>query len=126
MNSESFDMEAARAFQQKKREKRKLLLDQKYQVAQTDFQRIVRLIIEKYQPRRIYQWGSLLHKENFSEISDIDIAIEGLNSAEKFFQLLDEAGELTSFPIDIVEVEHIHELQREMIKKTGRLIYEKD
>lgn len=126
MNSESFDMEAARAFQQKKREKRKLLLDQKYQVAQADFQRIVRLIIEKYQPRRIYQWGSLLHKENFSEISDIDIAIEGLNSAEKFFQLLDEAGELTSFPIDIVEVEHIHELQREMIKKTGRLIYEKD
>ncbi len=126
MAGQSFDIKAARAFQQKKREVRKQALDEKYQGACADFQRIVNMIIQKYKPQKIYQWGSLVRKENFSEISDIDIAVEGLNSAEEFFQLLADAGELTSFPLDIVELEHIHELQRDMIIQTGRLIYAKD
>lgn len=126
MNNEGFDIGAARVFQQKKREHRKHLLEKKYMAACVDFQDIIGMIIEKYNPQRIYQWGSLMRQEHFSEISDIDIAIEGLNSAENFFQLMSDARDMTSFPLDIVELEHIHELQREMIKKTGRLVYERD
>ncbi len=126
MNDQSFDIRAARAFQQQKRENRKLFLEERYLNAQADFQRIVNMIIDKYNPHRIYQWGSLMHKEHFSEISDIDIAIEGLNSAETFFRMVADASDMTSFPLDIIELEHVHELQRDMIAKTGRLIYEKE
>jgi len=126
MDKQSFDITAARKFQQMKREKRMLCLENRYKDACADFQNIVNMIIKKYNPRRIYPWGSLLNAEHFTKISDIDIAIEGLDGAESFFKLVAEAIEMTSFPLDIVELEHIHELQKNMILKTGRLVYERD
>ena len=36
-------------------------------------------IVERFAPSRVWQWGSLLDRYSFSEISDIDIAIEGLD-----------------------------------------------
>lgn len=126
MDNQSFDISAARKFQQRKREKRKLSLEKRYNNACADFQNIVSMIIKKYNPQRIYQWGSLIKPEHFSEISDIDIAIEGLDSAEKVFKLIAEARDMTSFPLDIVELEHIHELQKNMIIKTGRLVHERE
>jgi len=40
------------------------------------------MIVREYKPLRIYQWGSLLEDRHFSEISDIDIAVEGITDAE--------------------------------------------
>ncbi|MDZ7318873.1 MAG: nucleotidyltransferase domain-containing protein [candidate division KSB1 bacterium] len=84
------------------------------------------MIIHKYRPAKIYQWGSLLNERLFSEHSDIDIALEGLDSVEDYFALLGDAGEMTSFPLDIVLLEKIHPLHAESIKKKGRLIYERE
>jgi predicted nucleotidyltransferase len=105
----------------KKQEHRKRL----FLAATHDFKNIVEMMIRKYHPFKIYQWGSLLNEEIFSESSDIDIAVEGLGSVEDFFALLGDAEELTVFPLDIVQIEKIHPLHAESIKKKGRLVYER-
>ncbi len=43
----------------------------------------------------------------FSEISDIDIALEGLSGPEEYFAILGDAMFMTSFPLDIIELEMI-------------------
>lgn len=84
-----------------------------------DADAIIAMIIDKYNPKTIYQWGSVLKPNAFSPISDIDIAIEGLNSVENFFALVNEADEMTRFPVDIVEVEHVMPEYLALIKKYG-------
>lgn len=78
---------ASRDFVRRKQQQRNDLLEKRYAVATRDFQQIVEMIINDFNPLRIYQWGSLLNKKHFSEISDIDIAIEGLVDPQKFFNL---------------------------------------
>ncbi len=43
--------------------------------ADADARRIVEQIAKSHRPKRIWQWGSLIRPEYFSEISDIDIAL---------------------------------------------------
>lgn len=45
------------------------------------------MIIEHFNPVRIYQWGSLLDKKMFTDYSDIDIALEGIGSIEDIIEL---------------------------------------
>jgi len=115
-----------RNFQVSKYNRKLENLQMLYKKAFNDFEKIVQLIIEKYNPKRIYQWGSLLNKEHFSEISDIDIAVEGLPCAETYFNLLNDVENMTDFPLDIVEIENIHALHKNMILKKGKLIYERN
>jgi len=93
--------------------------------ATTDCAAIVNMIIEQYNPRRIYQWGSLLHAEQFDENSDIDIAVEGIESAESWFSLTGKAMDMTGFPLDIVQIEHVNPIDRASIIENGRLVYER-
>ena len=125
MQSTSNDIEAARVFQKKKRLARQEELALRHQRALNDFQHIVEMIVNKYSPKKVYQWGSLLNKDQFSEISDIDIAVEGLPDAQSYFNMLADAEKLTSFPLDIVEMESIHELHKKMIIQKGVLVYER-
>ena len=92
--------------------------------AQEDFCRIKEMLIAKYHPRRIYQWGSLLRPEKFQEISDIDIALEGLDNSMAGLHALDDACRLTNFPVDLVEMERIHPSHAQSIREEGRLVYE--
>lgn len=104
----------------KREEQRTVLLN----LARDNFAQIVNMIIEKYHPKRIYQWGSLIDGNHFTERSDIDIAIEGITSAEQFFAILGEAEKLTKFPIDLVQIESIHALHAESIRRKGKIVYE--
>ena len=126
MQSTSNNIEAARAFQKKKRLASQEKLALRHQRALNDFQQIVDMIVNKYKPKKIYQWGSLLNKDQFSEISDIDIAVEGMPDAQSYFNMLADAVKLTSFPLDIVEMENIHELHKNMIIQKGVLVYERN
>jgi hypothetical protein len=45
------------------------------------------MIIERFNPEYIYQWGSLLDKKMFTDYSDIDIALEGIRSIEDMLEL---------------------------------------
>jgi predicted nucleotidyltransferase len=120
-----FDYEAAKRFQREKEEKRNNELDKRFECAWSDFNNIIKMLIEKYNPKKIYQWGSLLDRRIFSEISDIDIALEDIKSAEEFFSIYKDAEEITNFPLDLIEIDKIEPLYAEDIRKKGKLVYER-
>lgn len=76
-----------------------------------------------YDPLRIWQWGSLLDRKRFSEISDIDIAVEGIEDTATFFELYGKALSLTTLPLDLVELERIEPLHAASIRERGRLVH---
>ena len=115
----------ARAFLSEKRAERRTRLHGRFREAEQAFSSIVSLILERYAPQRIYQWGSLLDEDRFSEISDIDIALEGIVDPETFLRLLGEAEDLSPLPVDIVQLERIDPLHAESIRTRGKLIYER-
>jgi predicted nucleotidyltransferase len=120
------DPHDARRFFEAKAKKRSEALAAMHARALADAERIVAMIRETYRPRRIWQWGSLLFPERFSEISDIDIAVEGLEGVEKYFDLLGASEDMTEFPVDIVELEKIESIHADSIRREGRLVYERD
>ena len=81
------------------------------------------MIWKSYKPAAIYQWGSLLHREQFSELSDIDIALSGQITGETFFEMYGKAADMTEFSLDIVELGKIHPLHARSIRENGRLVY---
>ena len=83
-------------------------------------------IAEQVNPRRIYQWGSLLDRSRFSEISDIDIAVEGLSGPAEFFRTLGIAMERTTLPVDVIELEKVPHDVAEQIRTRGALVHERD
>ena len=93
--------------------------------AQRDAEAIVEMIIRRFEPRRLVQWGSVLQGDQFREYSDIDIAIEGITDPETFFEILDAAESMTRFPVDIVQLEHLEPAYRDLILEKGRVVYER-
>ena len=122
----NFDYGAARRYLRRKEDTRREGLRRRLQTARYDFDRIVKMVVEKYRPTRIYQWGSLLNPRTFSELSDIDIAVEGITSAEEFLALYGEACELTRFELDLVQLEKAYPAYASSIRQRGRLIYERE
>lgn len=125
MAEPSVNIEKARDFLKRKEQRRKEYLQERYKKAQSEFHNILTLIIEKYNPKRIYQWGSLLYPERFSEISDIDIAVEGIDNYETFSRMYGETEQLSSLPLDLIEIDKIHPLQADSIRKQGKVVYER-
>ncbi len=118
------NLDEVRSFLRRKEEKRQALLDQRFREAWRDFDAIVEYLIARHAPKRIWQWGSLLDRKFFSEISDIDIAIEGLTGPQEFFAVRGKAQEMSAFPLDILEMESVGETNAEHIRENGRLVYE--
>ncbi|RKX69817.1 MAG: hypothetical protein DRP60_16270 [Spirochaetes bacterium] len=119
------DMKKVREFLKGKTEKRRLLLDERYERACRDFESIAGRVADELNPVRIYQWGSLLDRRRFSEISDIDIAVEGLNGPEEYFRTVGIAMDISSLPVDVVEMEKIPSDIADRIRKKGRIVYER-
>lgn len=94
--------------------------------AKRDLDKILKIIIEKYKPEKIYLWGSILTPNNFRDYSDIDIALVGILSAKRFFELYGEIMFLSDFSIDIVQLEKIEPEFRDIILMKGKIVYEKN
>lgn len=122
----TFDVAAARQMLLKRGASRRARCLDLASEAEKDFGRITKMLIETYHPRRIYRWGSLLHPEQFREISDIDIAVEGWDKPMTGLHALDDACRLTRFPVDLVELERIHPAHADTIRKEGKLVYDRD
>ncbi len=116
--------ESARRFLEQKRRKRQAEWDRLFQKATRDCEAIVKMIIEKYRPRRVWQWGSLLHPELFRDYSDIDLAVEGIDDPAAFFAMLGDAERLTTFPLDILDFDRIEKAFSDIIRMKGKVIYE--
>ena len=113
--------EASRNFQAK--EKRRELENTKlWEVAALDAKKILNLCVCA-NPARVYQWGSVLHPEQFREWSDIDFALEGLPTPESLFRLQEACERTTRFPVHLVEIERLEPEYAESIRENGRLVY---
>jgi predicted nucleotidyltransferase len=121
----SFDIETARRNLDRATEEHARFLSTRLDKAKADFASIAGMIIEKYHPTRIWQWGSLLDPDSFAEYSDIDIGIEGVCEAPRFFALLGDAMKRTEFPLDIVQMEKIEPEFSELIRRKGIIVYER-
>ena len=110
----------ARKAERVKKERQTLLAQ-----AQADARTIVDHIKKVHNPVRIYQWGSLVHTDGFTERSDIDIAIEGLTHPFDLHRILDFAETATTMPLDIVPIEEIEPEYAEAIRTNGRVVYER-
>ena len=115
MSDLPIDLDKVRAFLDGKKERtrraRAVLLEQ----AQSDARSIIERIAQAHNPQRIYQRGSLVETGHFTELSDIDIALEGLRSAEEYFVILGEVMGMTAFPLDIIELERVDTETAELI-----------
>ncbi len=125
-SEKKFDISKARDYLRNREFERKKNMQSRRKKALLDFERIVAFIIQNYNPTRIYQWGSLLDLDAFTEISDIDIAIEGLHDPLAGLKIQEEAESMTDFPVDIVELDRVHPAIAEDIKKHGILRYERN
>ena len=67
----------------------------------------------------------MLRPGGFREYSDVDIAVEGVTDAGAFFKILAAAEKMTSFPLDLVQMEKIEPEYAEEIRKHGKVIDEK-
>ena len=102
------DPAAAARWVASRHERRREALRRRLQSAQGDAARIVSAIAAQYRPLRIYQWGSLVHTERFTEISDIDIAVEGMNCDEQTLAAIrSQADSMTDFHVDLVVMERL-------------------
>ena len=119
------DLCRARAFLADREDRRRERLDERYAQATRDARAIVSEVAAQVNPRRIYQWGSLLDRKRFSEISDLDIAVEGLNGPAEFFRVLGIAMNATVLPVDVVELEKLPADVAERIRTRGVLVHER-
>ena len=113
-----------RTFLRRRRMERERALQELHERAAAQAGDVVKLIGQRYRPRRIIQWGSVLHPERFREYSDIDIAVEGITDPQLFFRLVADAERLTTFPLDIVQLELIEPAYRALILRKGAVVYE--
>ena len=93
--------------------------------AAADAAMIVAMVVDRYEPKRIVQWGSLIDTRRFRKYSDIDLAVEGIVEAERFFALVHDAEGMSRFPLDIVQLEHVEPEYRELILEQGQVVYER-
>lgn len=107
-----------------RQERRRRELEERLEMARRDFDRIVEHIAKTYGPKRIWQWGSLIDGRHFSERSDIDIALEGIEDPKTFFAILGDAMDMSSLPVDVVQIETIHPAYADSIRSRGRIVYE--
>jgi len=119
------DPKDTRRFFEERAHKRVEILASRFESAWKDAHAIIRMIEKDYAPLRIWQWGSLLDQKHFSEISDIDIAVEGITDTEAFFELYGKAQTLTSFPLDLIDLTRIEPVHADSIRNHGRLVYER-
>ena len=123
--ADTFNYDRAAANLKARFERRRAHRRELFDKATADCAAIIDMIITQFSPRRIYQWGSLLRAEKFDENSDIDIAVEGIESTESWFALTGKAMDMTGFSLDLVQLEHVNPIDRTSIIENGRLVYER-
>ena len=121
----AFDYAAARRRLQAHAAAREQDLAARLAQARQEAAAIIAMIVSTYEPTRIWQWGSLVHGRGFSEVSDLDIAVEGVTEPQRFFAMFADAERLTTRSLDLVQMETIEPLHAESIRRKGRLVYDR-
>ena len=121
------DILAAAQSERLRRDKRRAARLALLERASADASRLIASIADTHRPLRIWQWGSLVHPERWSETSDIDIAVEGLRGGEEALaRIRDVADSLTPFHVDLVELERLDHGRADLIRRFGRVAWERE
>lgn len=122
MGSESFDRLHERERDRRRREAKEAaqrrLIGKAERIAGATIERIA----SEYRPKEIYQTGSLLDPNRFSEISDIDIAVSGL-TPEEIEEISDWTADESAFPVDIIDLDRAEQVYRKEIYEKGRRVF---
>ena len=119
------DSAAAARWVVARRLRRREALRRRLQSAQKDAARIIAMIVAEHRPRRIYQWGSLVHTERFAEISDIDIAVEGMSCDEHLLATIrSRADGMTDLHVDLVVMERLDPGRADLIRRFGMVAWQ--
>ncbi|MBM4201523.1 MAG: nucleotidyltransferase domain-containing protein [Gammaproteobacteria bacterium] len=87
-------------------------------VAWEEVRRIAAVLRDQFGATRVIVFGSLV-RGRFTERSDLDLAVEGLD-AERFFAALAMANGLTDRTVDLKPLESLSPHFRERVLATGR------
>lgn len=121
----AFDIEAARKTYRQRISAQKEERARRHRQAQAEADRVIQHIKEQYNPRRIIQWGSVLRPERFTEISDIDVAVEGITDPEVWSRMEREVERMVTIPLDLVPFDRIHPEHQNQIRARGKIVYER-
>ncbi|MFW6148066.1 MAG: nucleotidyltransferase family protein [Thermodesulfobacteriota bacterium] len=91
-----------KAHERKRQEREALRLRVLEQVDQT-----LHSLVEKYQWRECYLFGSILYPGRFGPDSDVDIAVEGLGKHD-LYRLVGELSMILEREVDVVILEESH------------------
>lgn len=122
MGAESFDRVHERERERRRREAQEAAQRRLVNKAQRAANQVIKHLLAEYEPEKIYQAGSLVDSDRFTEISDIDIAISGL-TPEELEEVSDWAEEKSSFPVDILDLDRAEQVHVDSITRTGRQVY---
>jgi len=124
-NSErTFDVVACRAHLRARQERQYLAGEQRRQAAIKALRSAVRSVLPRFPGVwRAYLFGSVLRPGAWRSTSDIDLAVEGRLSAEKYFALWRELERAAGdWPIDLVELDRDLRFAAR-VRERGELIY---
>ena len=120
-----FDIQAARENWRRRIDERTRQRRELWEKAKAEADRAIALIIERYNPGRVIQWGSVLRPDRFTEISDIDIAVEGVTDPETWSRLETDVLAVVSFPLHLIPFERVIPIHQQDILSRGRVAYER-
>ncbi len=97
---------------------------ERYARARADLERALEIIRAFPQVRRVLVWGSIRRPDRFTELSDIDICVEGVSAPEVWSAIERKLLDAVSLPLDLVRWETLMEPHRESICARGEVVYE--
>ena len=122
----AFDLAASRAYLISRQEQAYQVAEQLRQAALQAVYRAACLVLPRFPGvERAYVFGSVLRPGVMHAGSDIDVAIEGMLSAEEYFALWRALeNELSEWTVDLVELDQEVRFA-DFVREQGALIYER-
>ena len=119
------DIEKAAAHFRRRAEERRRALGERFAEAERQLQRAIDCAGGFPGVLRLITWGSVLRPECFSEISDIDLCVQGIADPREWGRLERALLDVVDMPLHLVRWEELIEPHRERILARGKVVYEK-
>lgn len=119
------DIERAAAHFRRQAEARRVALQARFVEAERQLARAIDCAKGFPGVVRLITWGSILRPEHFSELSDIDLCVEGIRDPRAWGRLERALLDVVELPLDLVRWEELIPPHRERILARGNVVYAK-
>ena len=94
------------------------------EAARSEAQRLAKILAEEFGVQRVYLFGSFAWGIDVNTASDVDLAAEGLPPG-KLIAADIHLSDASLYSVDLVRLEHLPSPLRDLIMKSGVLLYDK-